>query len=65
MWPTKSWLKSELIDGSWSYLKLFQNFSQLLSQDVPSLILIAFEVFHYMKRNTRGKEGVMTLKIDI
>lgn len=28
-------------------------------------IMVSFEIMHYMKRKTRGKEGVMALKLDM
>lgn len=27
--------------------------------------LIAFEIFHYMRKNTKGKKGVVGMKLDM
>lgn len=32
---------------------------------ITNNIMVAFEVMHYMKRKTRGKEAWMTLKLDM
>ena len=48
-------------------LKIISKFQSAFvsGQSILDYVLIAFEVFHYMSRKTRGKEGVMALKIDI
>lgn len=32
---------------------------------IPNNVMIAFETGHYIRRNTKGKEGVVSLKMDM